>query len=326
MKKIREHLKKNRNLVNIFFVYFFLAFVIGYIDFDRRVLPFKESTATLKRVVERTAVPPLARRPLVPFTVYFMHKVSHLPLEYTYALFRLFFFILAFCLFHVYLRLWFDDRLAMIGTLSVIASLPLFLTNWISVFTDMPNFVAFILGTMWIKQNRHRLLYILIPIATLNKEAIVAIVVLYFLYNTHKEKPGILARRIAIMLFLWAAPYVWTIVTFGLQTFTDNGASYLVPCTVKHNIKGLLAFFKNPHPYNHYYFLIYLLGFYWVLAFRNFSRKDELLKKSIIVMALYSFYVFWRVGAINEVRVFIPFYVYIIPLGLFSLFEKKEVE
>ena len=103
---------------------------------------------------------------------------------------------------------------------------------------------------------------------------------------------------------------------FGFQVFPGG--------TIKHNIAGLFEIFKNPHPYNHYYFLLYLCGFYWVLAFRNFRKKDVFLRRSVIVMALLFLYVFIRVGAINEVRVFIPFYVFIIPLGLFSLFGEDE--
>lgn len=316
MKSIAKYMRNNRSLVNIVLVYLFLSFVIGYLDFDRRVCTFAESTYEMKRVVLGTSSSPIGSRVLVPFTLHFIHNFLRIPLIYIYATFRLSSFFLAFCLFHIYLKNWFDDKIAMIGTLSVISSLPLFLTNWYSLWSDMPNFIAFILGAMWIKQNRYKLLYILIPVATLNKEAILAIVVFYFVYNFRRENFRVLARRTVVCFGLWAIPYAYTRIVFGFQVFPGG--------TIKHNIAGLFEIFKNPHPYNHYYFLLYLCGFYWVLAFRNFRKKDVFLRRSVIVMALLFLYVFIRVGAINEVRVFIPFYVFIIPLGLFSLFGEDE--
>ena len=172
---------KNRVLIKILLIYFFLTFVIGYLDFDRRVYTFERSTHELMRVVNDASRPPLANRILIPFTVYSVHKISHVPLVYVYAFVRFILFFLVFSFFHIYLRKWFDDKVAMIGTLSMICSMPLFLTNWYSVWPDMGNLLAFILGTMWVRDNRYKFLYILIPIATLNKEAIIAVVLLYFL-------------------------------------------------------------------------------------------------------------------------------------------------
>jgi len=240
-----------------------------------------------------------------------------MPLIYVYALFRFIFFFLAFSLFHIYLRKWFDDKLAMIGTLSMIASLPLILTNWYCLPTDMPELITFILGALWIKENKYKLLYILIPVATLNKETTIALVLLYFLNGIGKEKTGLLIKRSVTYFMLWAVTYGSLIAIFGFKTFPDF-------CTITHNIEGLLSVFKTPNPYNHFYFFIYLCGFYWILAFRNFRGKDPFLKRSMIVVSLFFLYVFFRVGAINEVRVFIPFYVFVIPLGLLSLFKENE--
>ena len=39
----------NKNVIRIFLVYFFLSFLIGYLDFDKRVEPFEKSTERLAR-------------------------------------------------------------------------------------------------------------------------------------------------------------------------------------------------------------------------------------------------------------------------------------
>ena len=127
---VKKYLDNNKNLINIFLVYFFLTFVIVYLDFDRRVATFEVSTKLLDAVGNGQMGQPLASRILVPYTVHFFHKISHIPLNYTYAMFRFIFFFLAFILFHIYLKKWFNDKLAMIGTLSMIASLPVILSNW----------------------------------------------------------------------------------------------------------------------------------------------------------------------------------------------------
>lgn len=317
--KIRDYLNRDKNLINIFLVYFFLTFVIGYVDFDRRVTSFEHSTENLKKVITREISPPMLHRILVPYTIYFFHKISHLPLNYTYALFRFIFFFLSFVIFHIYLKKWFDDKLAMIGTLSVIASLPLMLTNWYCIPTDIPELITFILGAMWIRDNKYKNLFILIPIASLNRETALALVLLYFLNAIGKEEKFILVKRTLIYFLLWAVPSLILILTFGgvrdVHTFFWNYG---------YNIRGLLKIFKSPNPYNHYYFLLYLCGFYWILAFRNFSQKDPLLKRSVIVMSLLFLYTFFKAGGIHEVRIFIPFYTFVIPLGLFSLFEEDK--
>ena len=318
LNEIRKYFNENKSLVNIFLVYFFLTFVIGYLDFDRRVENFEQSARYLEEVAKRDSPLPMVRRILIPYTLYFFHKISHISLEYVYAFFRFLSFFLSFILFHIYLKKWFDDKLAMIGTLSLIASLPLTLTNWYCIPTDMPELITFILGAMWIRDNKYKLLFILIPLATLNRETTIALVLLYFLYGFGREKFPILAKRTTVYFLLWFIPYMTLIAIFGYKL-----ESYITLRTLKHNLSGLMQIFEIPNPYNHYYFLLYLCGFYWILAFKDFAKKDIFLKKSIIVIAPFFLYVFFWQAAINEVRVFIPFYVFVIPLGLFSLFAEK---
>ncbi|NQU94920.1 MAG: hypothetical protein HQ549_01640 [Candidatus Omnitrophica bacterium] len=315
---MRRYLENNRDLVKILLIYFFLTFVMGYIDFDRRVLTFERSTQALESVVKGDFNPPMNHRILVPYTVYFFHKVSHISLEYSYALFRFLFYFLAFALFHMYLRKWFGQKTAMIGTLSLIASLPLTLTNWYSVPTDMPELIMFILGVMWIRDGKHKNLFILIPLASLNRETSIALVLIYFFNEIGKENWFVLIRRTAIYFLLWLIPSAILISIFGIRDLPGYFHHFRV------NVAGLLKIFESPNPYNHFYFILYLCGFYWFLAFMNFRKKPSILKRALIPMTLFLLYGFSRGGAISEVRILIPFYVFIIPLGLFSLFGEEE--
>jgi len=315
MTGIREYLDKNRTLVNIFLVYFFLTFAIGYIDFDRRVDTFERSTEALKEVVTGGAVQPMSRRVLVPYTLYFFHMATRLPLDYIYALFRFLAFFLAFVLFHMYLKKWFDDKLAMIGTLSIIASLPLTLTNWYCVPTDIPELITFILAAMWIRDNRYKNLYFLIPIAALNKETALAMVMLYFLNGLGRENSAILIKRTFIYGLLWLIPSAILAFIFGFRTAASCWH-------FNENLSGLLQIFTRPNIYSQSYFLLYLCGFYWILAFRDFRKKDIFLKRAIPMVITFFLVAFIKAGRISEVRMFMPFYVFIIPLGLMSLFGK----
>lgn len=317
--KSRNFLKNSKIPLNIFLIYFFLTFVMGYLDFDRRVESFEYSTECLRKVVSGEFAPPMAHRILVPYAVYYFHRLSGIPLAYSFAFFRFIFFFLAFVLFHIYLRHWFDNKMAMIGTLSLMASLPLTLTNWYCVPTDMPELICFILAAMWIIDGKYGYLYFLIPIAAMNRETSIVFVLLYFLHDIGKEKNYIFIRRTAVYILLWLVPSALLIKFFGgireVHTFFFNAG---------YNINGLLEIFRSPNPYNHYYFLFYLCGFYWILAFKDFRYKDVFLKKALIVMLPLFIYTFLRAGGINEVRIFIPFYTFVIPLGLFSLFPKGE--
>lgn len=288
--------------------------MIGYLDFDRRVSSFDESTQHLKQVVTGEMGLQMASRILIPYTVYFTHKISHVPLNYTYACFRFFFFFLAFCLFHKYLKKWFDDKMAMIGTLSLIASLPVILTNWYCIPTDIPELITFILGAMWVRDNKYKNLFFLIPIATLNRESAIALVVLYFICWAGRERAAALIKRTIIYFLLWLAAFGILISIYGLKLRPPLHHIII-------NAKGLLHILTHPNPYNYFYMTLYLCGFYWVLAFRDFKKKDVFLKRAALVMTLHFAYGFFYMGAINEVRMFIAFYVYVIPLGLFSLFK-----
>jgi hypothetical protein len=176
----------------------------------------------------------------------------------------------------------------------------------------MPELIMFILGAMWIKENRWKLLMFLIPISAFNRETSIALVLLYFLNGFNNKK---VIKRSVIYFLLWLIPTVTLYRIFGVKDMP-----YFMNMVI--NIRGLLEMFKNPHPYNHYYFVIYLCGFYWFLAFMNFRKKDIFLRKSIIVIALFFIYAFFRAAGIHEARVFIPFYVFIMPLGLMSLFTE----
>ncbi|NQU73714.1 MAG: hypothetical protein HQ547_03275 [Candidatus Omnitrophica bacterium] len=205
----------------------------------------------------------------------------------------------------------------MIGTLSMIASLPLMLTNWYCIPTDMPELITFILGAIWIRDNKYKNLILLIPIATFNRETTIALVLLYLFYNIKREKVGILLKRTIILSFLWLIPYITSLYLFGHMPRSNFFA-------FSSNMQGLLSIFRTLNPYTHHYFLLYLCGFYWILAFRDFHKKDPFLKSSVLIIIIFFMYVFFRGGRINEVRIFIPFYVFVIPLGLFNLFGGKH--
>ena len=95
LDKLYNYFDTHRGIIRIFLVYFFLTFVIGYLDFDRRVLTFVQSFEKLQDIVEKRMPPPIGRRVLIPYVVYFTHKALQIPLKYTYAFYRFVFFLLA---------------------------------------------------------------------------------------------------------------------------------------------------------------------------------------------------------------------------------------
>ena len=159
-------------------------------------------------------------------------------------------------------------------------------------------------------------LYFLIPIAALNRETAIALVLLYFLTWIGREKNAVLFRRTFVYGLLWLIPSGILAYIFGFRTVGDTWHFW-------ENVRGLLSVFSRPNIYNQFYFLLYLCGFYWILAFRNFRNKDLFLQRSVIMVIAFFLFAFIKVARISEVRMFMPFYVFIIPLGLFSLFEKN---
>jgi len=187
--------------------------------------------------------------------------------------------------------------------------------------SDMFNLLIFILGFMVIRDNKDNWLYPLLILGTLNHQTVVFLILVYFFYNVGQMN----FRK----LFLRTVSYItiFGIIIFGLYwkygplpSFMDNKIHLIGYPMYQFNLKMYSNLFKFLSLTNSALFIFLLFGFFWILAFLNITKKPTFLVKSAWIIPFYLIIHFF-LGNFAETRIFLPLFLLLIPLGLFSLFK-----
>lgn len=185
----------------------------------------------------------------------------------------------------------------------------------------MFNLIIFILGFIVIRDNKDNWLYPLLILGTFNRETVVFLILVYFFYHVGE----IHFRK----LFLRTVSYIaiFSIIVFCLYweygflpSFMDNKVHLIAYPMYQFNLKMYSNLFKFLSLTNPALFIFLLFGFFWILAFLNMNKKPKFLVKSAWIIPLYLIIHFF-VGSFAETRIFLPLFLLLIPLGLFSLFK-----
>ena len=257
------------------------------------------------------------RRPLMPGLVDLVARMG-VPWPYAFSLLRLLSILAAYLAFHGYLRAWFHDEAAVLGTLFVAASVPLtFVSAWWEIISDFPELLAFTLG-LWAIRSRQRLGLALATFAgTLNRETTALLVVIAGVYVvlSWREKRADLATGLAALGGWLGAtlPLHWWLAT---GTPSDSIATRLH--LFEHNLLGLSQLLVKPHPYNAYLLPVYLFGAFWVLPLLGWRGLPPVLRAGLASAPLFLLIVV-VVGGLNEPRQLMPLYPILVPASLFVL-------
>ncbi len=305
---------------------FALALVVGWVHTYATVdAPNLQHRAQFHAsIIADTAPAPYRYRVLVPFTVeagtrlWFGVGSADSSPRYPEALAHVF---RLYDLLAVWFSLWalyalfkveFDGTLALIGALFAggVFSLPLrdhFYQPWSLL---EPGMVA--LGLLWAVRNNWPRLAALIAVATLNREATVAIVVGYAalevmrLRNGHKPTRAEITRsalRVFGLLAIWAVIFLGLVFIRGrvptVRTRMELLAFNLEPGNIADEVQALVLF-ASP------------LVVFLIAGWRRAPRSVKWSAWMIPVMLVgYIFFGRW-----NETRVLMPLYPLLIPFGL----------
>ncbi len=277
-------------------------------------------------IIHGTAESPYRYRILIPFIVETAIKMSSLILPYPKAFLIMYAFaemvsitFLLWMLF-VYCRLWFTREQALIGVLFVSSTLVMALRDHEFQPWSLLEPGLFTLGLLWIYRKKNIAFTCLIFVATLNRETALFLPIAFLCteidLSKSNNKKEILSQKSIILFLGWML--LWGVTYVGLRVIRGNvpqvltlhetwELNTLLHSLVRTVVEGSL-----------------FLGFFWLFAMVGYKYADEFMKKTAWVVPLYLIpIILW--GSWHEVRLLMPMYPILIPLGLSYLYKNNNL-
>jgi hypothetical protein len=289
-------------------LYLTFAVATGFADLRMRAYPQLVVTKFIPDVVAGTEPAPGKYRVLAPFLDHYLAVMTGWSPQTVWHLTRLAWIFLAYCVMHVYLRTWFTPEVALTGVAIVAATLPLTFTNSWAHPDHLPELALFTLGALAIAQRRDAVFALALPLAALNRETSVFLVLLYAV--------GYPLGRVR-MLRTVAFGCEWFAVYAGLRLV--RGLSHYDYWQAARNLNDLrvpLPAVYDPYYRGYAYFVVILFGPMLYLALRDRSGPPFIRRSLIVVPCL--LLVGFLFSNIIESRIFTPLYALVIPSTLYA--------
>ena len=301
--------------------------VIAYGYFNRVHTPNLESRLELhNQIIAGTAPSPYRYRILVPFigevltqglSVVFSGKAAFL-LAYAIVDLLSVFFLMVVLFF--WLKTWFTRDQALIGVLFVAGTIPIALQDHYFQPWSLVEAGLFSLALVAIHRKHYWLLALLVVLASLNRETALFIPLAFLLtidivslLNARSKSEWQPILAFSGLLLIWAAVY------WGLR-YSLGSTSYIG------TVEGLLGSLARNTTKSRLFFTFVngslFLGGLWVFALLGFRYAPGFIKRVALIVPLYLLSVaVW--GAWNEVRLLMPLYPVLVPLGLSLLYPQR---
>jgi hypothetical protein len=289
--------------------YVLLALASGFTDLRVRRYPEHAVKVYMPGVIDGTADAPGLYRVLAPFSFEWLAQSTGADRMVLWHATRLAWFFLAWLVWHVYLRTWFEPGEAMLGTAFVAATLPLTFTNSWPHPDHIPELALFTLGCLAIARQKDAWFAATLAVAAFNRETAAFLVPLYLVV-------GPLTR--ARLLRTAAFGALWLAIFAGLRWY--RGFRMYDVWQFGRNLDFLKLL---PAPYDPYYrayawFSVVLFGILLYLALRSRGRQPLFVRRALWALVPV-FLVGWTISSIMETRIFTPAFSLVIPGVLYTL-------
>lgn len=309
----------------LFFVVIFSAAAVVAYGYYRRTdeTYFQPRVALHREIIAGTAQSPYRYRVLVPFASEGLTRAlsSALPFAdsflWAYAIYDLLatFFLLA--MLFVWSKTWFTPEQSLIGVLFVAATMPMALQDHYFQPWSLLEAALFCAGLFAIHRRRALLLFCLVAVASLNRETAVFLPLAFLLTieaaDLRREDGG---RNWRPLLLFAGLLLTWGTVYWGLRLWRGDAPHI-------ETIEGLIAL--NTKRENLVYAMenaTLFLGAFWIFAALGLRRAPRFLRRAAWIVPFYlATILVW--GVWYEVRLLMPLYAVLIPLGLFTLFPER---
>ena len=244
--------------------------------------------------------------------------------ERAYIVQRWLFVGLAYCLFHFYLRKWFNRSLAFAGVCFLGAVLPLTFIGFNDLQESAPLLmVTFLLALWMIRSQRWWLFSLVLTVGALDNETVLCLPALVFFLLFRGFRPRDLVRPVAITLGT-ALPGFLAQGTMRYITRHQPhlGGAWHLPANVGNILRELTW---SPVDYFHaiYLYPLFIFGALWLYACLGFRDKPEFVARSLWLVPLFVIPNLVT-GIISEVREMIPLAFIIIPAAMFWMFPGSD--
>ena len=304
----------SRRAIWFVLLYVTLALATGFADLRMRAHAELAVTKFIPEVVAGTEFAPGKYRVLVPFFNTYLSRATGLtPLTVWYVT-RLLWFFAAYCVMHVYLRTWFTAERALTGVALVAASLPLTFTNSWPHPDHAAELALFPLAALAIARERDAWFAAVLPLAALNRETSVFLVLLYAvtrpLTRTHVIRTAAFAGE-------WLIVYAGLRIVRGYSPYDMwQAGRNLVDLTIP------LPAAYDPYYRAYAYFVVALFG--PMLAFALTARHAPLYVRRALLVVPAVVTVAFLFSNIIETRIFTPLYACLLPALLYALSAGNE--
>ena len=286
-----------------------MSVATGFVDLRTRAYPERAYTEFIPRVVDGSADAPERYRVLVPFSVHAFARSTGLTPASAWHLTRLALFVAAYVVVFRYLRTWFGEPQALLGTALVAATLPLTFTNsW--AHPDHPaELVLFTAGCHAVATGRTGWLAVILALATLNRETAIFLVPLYLVAGSVDRRRALVTIGLGLE---WAAIYL------GLRAW--RGFVHYDYLQISRNLDflGLLPANYDPYYRAYGYFGILLFGGMLFAAFRAWRPgAPDFATRALLIVPLVAAVAF-TISSVIETRIFTLLYPLVLPAVIFA--------
>jgi hypothetical protein len=300
--------------------------VLAYIYFRQVGSPYlKERLELHQQILRGTAESPYRYRVLVPFIGEALTRTLGAVLPHdrafllAYALYDLAAILLLLKVLHRYLRAWFSNEQALVGVLFAAATMPLALRDHYFQPWSILEAGLFAAGLLCIRDGRYRLLALIVALASLNRETALFIPLAFLVAAAGVKGEDGASRPAAGKAALLFVGYVaiWAVVFFGLRAVLGGARPVMT-------LPEVLA--RNTAPAVTLRAIVragLLFGAFWIFAAAGFMRAPGFVRRVSLVALPYLAAVFvW--GMWHEVRLLMPLYAIVVPLGLSFLYRERD--
>ena len=286
-----------------------MSVATGFVDLRTRAYPQRPYTEFIPKVVDGSADAPERYRVLVPFSVDALARVTGLSPEAAWHLSRWALFMGAYFVLFGYLRTWFTEPQALLGTALVAATLPLTFTNSWAHPDHAAELLLFTAGCQAVATGRTAWLAAILAIATLNRETAVFLVPLYLLAGPVDR------RRLVVTAALGLE---WLAIYLGLRAW--RGFVHYDYLQIWRNFEFLQLLPPNYDPYYraYGYFGILLFGGLLLAAFRAWRPgAPPFATRALLIVPLVALVAF-TISSVIETRIFTLLYPLVLPAVIFA--------
>lgn len=261
-----------------------------------------------------------AQRPLLPILLAGIVRFTGLPWPYAFSALRLLSIVACYLAFDAYLRRWVAQPLAILGTLLLVATIPLTFKDWWEIPTDFPEILFLTLGLACISSERYLMLVLVTGLATLNRPTGFFLPLLLLLSC---GSFGEVRSRVRPLILCSLVYLGLTALIFWWMTFLpSSGLLQLAFSAPSHALAGLL---RAPHPYNNFFYYGYLFGPLWLLPFFRPSHLPHLLARALLIAPVHVVVAFFGgAGRIDEPRQLCLLFPILIPAAVVALWGTED--